>query len=218
MNVLSDSGQDSELDFGWGSYKDYEVVETLGYGEFSDVLDARVLAGDADNEAAAPGRIYLKAITRRTVAAEGVLPTSHTQVFDEGAEVILVMSWSGSRSDDGEPLTFSQWLDIDRLPEAPADKAFMYFGDTGLSHLEHDAWPGIGGSCLKNSESYVNLNQFEVDPGPIELTISESFSSECSEPMSDPVTFDAKPGHRYYVVAHGHTWETRSAVVIDLDE
>ena len=58
---------------------------------------------------------------------------------------------------------------------------------------------------------------YEVDPGSMQIGIYDA-NGGCSEPTGTLVDLEVKAGHRYLVVAYGHTKQTRTALIIDLDE
>ncbi|MBK6856725.1 MAG: hypothetical protein IPG97_09320 [Microthrixaceae bacterium] len=225
VNVFSDGGADSEVDFSWGNYSARSDAASLGYGEASEMLEGKVpsqtLTDDPEE-----GKVDMGVVAQRSGAAEDDQPImSDDEIVAEGQELIWILGSDEDPMNAGATSGTSRWIFVDGgdddVPEPAAGKANLFLIETGLGHLEDDfVTMGAPGACLsfQNDSGGGNAGPvFEVDPGSMQIGIYDA-NGGCSEPTGTLVDLEVKAGHRYLVVAYGHTKQTRTALIIDLDE
>jgi hypothetical protein len=226
VNVFSDGGADSNLDFSWGGFSGREEAASLAYGEVSELLDARLLADPFASEEPESGTIDLSVAVQRTDAAEDEqVLMADDETVSEGQELIWVVGSDEDTMSEGATTVNSQWIFVDGgdadVPEPAAGKASLFLVSTGVGHLANDfITMGAPGACLtfQNDSGGGNAGPvWEVDPGSMQIGIYDA-NGGCTEPTGELVSLEAEAGHRYLVVAFGHTQQTRTAVIIDLDE
>ena len=228
VNAFSDAGADSDLNldftFSWGGYSGGEEAASLGYGEMSELLGARVLANSFSE--VEPGTVDLGVVAQRADAADDDQPLmSDDETVAEGQELVWIVGTDEDMAGEGATTVQSRWIFVDGgeddVPEPTDGKANLFLIDNGVGHLENDfVTMGAPGACLtfQNDSGGGNAGPvYEVDPGSMQLGIYDA-NGGCAEPTGELVTLDAEAGHRYLVVALGHTQQTRTAVIIDLDE
>lgn len=226
VNVFSDGGADSDLAFSWGGYSGREEAASLGYGEVSELLDARVLVDSFASDEPEAGTVDLSVGVQRADAAEGDQPLMvDDETLSEGQELVWIVGSTEDTMSEGATAVTTQWIFVDGgdadVPEPAAGKANLFLVSTGVGHLANDfITMGAPGACLtfQNDSGGGNAGPvYEVDPGSMQIGIYDA-NGGCSEPTGELATLEAEAGHRYLVVAYGHTQQTRTAVIIDLDE
>jgi hypothetical protein len=85
VNVFSDGGADSEVDFSWGNYSARSDAASLGYGEASEMLEGKVpsqtLTDDPEE-----GKVDMGVVAQRSGAAEDDQPImSDDEIVARGA-------------------------------------------------------------------------------------------------------------------------------------
>lgn len=226
VNVFSDAGTDSNIEFGWGGYAGRESAATLGMGEVSEPLPGRLIKDALLSSEVEPGKIDLEVSASRAGGSEGEQPLmTDDETVAKGQELVWVLGSDEDPMNEGATLPMSRWIFVDGgtddVPEPPAGKANLFLIDNGLGHIP-DSFVTMGapGTCLNFSNDIGGGNAgnaYQVDPGSMEIGIYDA-NGGCAEPTGELVQLDAKAGHRYLVVAYGHTKQTRTALIVDLDE
>ena len=225
VNVFSDAGKDSEIVFSWGNFGAREEAVTLGYGEVSELLDAKVTT-DTFTDDPAPGELDLGVLGTRVGAPDDEQPVmTDDEIVPEGSELVWILGSDEDPMTQGATSGMSMWAFVDGgendVPTPAAGKANLFLVNTGLGQLADDfVTMGSPGACLSftNDSGGGNVgNAFEVDPGSMQIGIYDA-NGGCSEPTGPAVELNAEAGHRYLVIAYGHTKQTRTAVIVDLDE